>query len=178
MKVRVDDIPEDGLWFSFSGRDDVLSQALGNMPSASGIKIAPCINGGIRLIKTNDGISVKGVIHATLNLHCSRCLEPFDLTKDLDMDLLVRREAAGRNVDQQTEDDEVDEIVISGPELDVGEIIVQELYLEAPMKPLCTQGCPGLCPRCGALIGSCDCTRASDAPLDPRWEKLAGLVKK
>jgi len=176
VKVRADDIPEDGLRFSFSGQDDVLSQALANMPVASGIKISPFIYGGIGLLKTNDGIVVRGTIRATLNLQCSRCLAEFDLAKDLELNLLIRREEAVGKVNQET-DDEADEIVISGPEIDIGEIVVQELLLEAPMKPLCGQECPGLCPRCGALIGSCDCPRANDAPVDPRWKKLAGLVK-
>lgn len=177
MKVRVDDIPENGLWFSFSGQEDVLSEALRTMPLVKGIKASPFIHGAVDLLRTDDGIVVRGTIRATLTLQCSRCLAEFDLDQDLALDLLIRGEESETDM-RRNEDDEPNEIFISGQEIDVGEIVVQELFLEAPMKPLCRQECPGLCPRCGALIGSCNCPQATDESVDPRWNKLAGLAKK
>jgi uncharacterized protein len=54
---------------------------------------------------------------------------------------------------------------------------LQELLLEVPMKPLCREDCAGLCPRCGALLGSDHCTCTAESAGDSRWAALARLKK-
>ncbi|MCX5862409.1 MAG: DUF177 domain-containing protein [Desulfomonile sp.] len=177
MKVRVDNIPKDGLRFSFSGQEDVLSQIMEKFPAVSGVKIDPLIQGDIQLLQTTDGIVLNGSIRTTLNLQCSRCLATFDIDKDLDLNFLVRQVDFDGTTDKDAWDSQDSEIVV-GSEIDLGEIIVQELLLEVPMKPLCREDCQGLCPRCGALRGSDDCDCPLEVSADPRWEQLTNLVKK
>ena len=52
-------------------------------------------------------------------------------------------------------------------ELDVASLLWEQFLLALPIKPLCEENCPGLCPRCGANLrsGPCGCT-AEDG--DPR----------
>jgi uncharacterized protein len=53
----------------------------------------------------------------------------------------------------------------------------EQFQLALPMKPLCTEGCRGLCPECGANLNRtrCDC-----APMweDPRLAPLKGLLNR
>jgi uncharacterized protein len=58
------------------------------------------------------------------------------------------------------------------------QIIVQEVLLELPMKPLCSEQCAGLCPTCGAPVGSKECTCREQEHRDPRWAALAQLKAK
>ena len=50
-----------------------------------------------------------------------------------------------------------------------------ETTLALPMKPLCSEGCKGLCPQCGTNLNaaSCDC---SPAWKDPRLARLQVLL--
>ena len=48
----------------------------------------------------------------------------------------------------------------------------QEILLDIPMKPLCRDDCPGICPGCGFATGSEQCTCDSGKQIDPRWLEL------
>jgi uncharacterized protein len=178
MKIRLDDIPETGLEVTFSGDRDILSQALEHISSPVGVVVDPFIKGRLNLRETTDGIALTGKIRASLNLLCSRCVAEFNLDRNIDLNFVVRCLSQEKHVDQETCSGEADEIIIEGFEIDVGEIIVQELLLELPMNPLCSEDCPGLCPNCGAMRGSGDCKCPAEEVFDPRWEKLAKLSKK
>jgi uncharacterized protein len=51
--------------------------------------------------------------------------------------------------------------------LDVDEQLGEELILSFPTKLLCTDDCPGMCPKCGKprREGDCDCPKKE---VDPR----------
>jgi len=52
----------------------------------------------------------------------------------------------------------------------------EQLYLALPMKPLCQNGCQGLCATCGTNLNrtTCDCQPHWD---DPRLAVLKALKK-
>ena len=76
------------------------------------------------------------------------------------------------------------ELELAAKDLDVvwyGELVVpldplidEQLQLELPMKPLCTEGCLGLCPQCGADRNATPCACAE--PADDRWTPLRSLL--
>jgi uncharacterized metal-binding protein YceD (DUF177 family) len=74
----------------------------------------------------------------------------------------------------ELEKDELGALVIEGEHLDTESLIAEQVLLEAPMKPLCSSECRGLCPRCGAdrnVIPEC-----CEEPVgDERWEALGAL---
>jgi uncharacterized protein len=49
--------------------------------------------------------------------------------------------------------------VYSGDEIDLSHEIEEQVAMEIPMKPLCSEGCKGLCPACGADLNkeTCGC---------------------
>jgi uncharacterized protein len=58
-------------------------------------------------------------------------------------------------------------IFYTGDILDLLPEIQGTLMLAVPMKPLCREDCPGLCPQCGQSLseGLCACTRENgDGP--------------
>jgi uncharacterized protein len=67
-------------------------------------------------------------------------------------------------------------LILSEPVLDTRPIVVEQLHLGIPMKPLCREDCQGLCGQCGADLneGNCSCSPAGDS----RLAKLAALRDK
>jgi uncharacterized protein len=177
MKIRFEDIPEEGLELNFSPEQDILSEALETIPKSEGISVDPHINGHVRISVSGDDIFFVGTVSGLLHLQCSRCLADFTAAKDTDLNLVIRRGDIEVPVRDEREP-EADAVLVKGSELDPGELIVQELLLNVPMKPLCREDCPGLCPHCGALKGSRECNCPDDGPVDPRWEALARLKDK
>ena len=79
--------------------------------------------------------------------------------------------------EMELSDSDVSTLVVEDEVLETLPIVIEQLQLNIPMKPLCRDDCRGLCPSCGADLnelesGRCDC--AAPAP-DPRWAALASI---
>ena len=112
---------------------------------------------------------------AELKYHgeCARCLAPVEGVFSLDFE----RTVATEGVLSDGEEDEDEYVVIHGTELDADEPLSEELMLAFPTKLLCSEDCPGLCPRCGKprSEGECGCP---EKEIDPRLAILATLFDK
>lgn len=108
----------------------------------------------LEIFNTTDSYVVKGEIEAELILSCSRCLQEYSSLINLDLSEDVLK--------NEMEDPE---------ELYLDEIIMDNIILSLPMKPLCSEDCDGICPECGQDLneGECDCEVEI---LDPRLAKL------
>ena len=55
-------------------------------------------------------------------------------------------------------------------------MVREQVYLELPMNPVCTESCLGLCPQCGEdrNQGNHECQVET---IDPRWEGLLRFKK-
>jgi uncharacterized protein len=74
---------------------------------------------------------------------------------------------------------ERDELAVSfyrDGRIDLSHMVVEQIVLALPMKPLCKPDCRGLCALCGANrnLESCDCAPEES---DPRWAPLKTLQK-
>lgn len=118
------------------------------------------------------GAELSARLGATVPLTCSRCLETFPWDVRTDFEWKVVRRAP----------DEVDDeaSILVAPEGKIGleELATEQLYLNLPLKPICSPSCKGLCPTCGTNrnLGSCGCDpEEADralAPLLPFRRKL------
>jgi uncharacterized protein len=137
--------------------------------------LAGPLTGHLRLHRTNQGIYVDGMVSAPVRLQCTRCLR--DFTETLEFPL---REEFYPTIDVTSG------APVSGPhdadafainrhhEVDLREPIRQALVLALPMKPLHSEDCAGLCPRCGKDLneGPCNCPPEES---DNRFAALQGL---
>ena len=118
---------------------------------------------------------VAGQLTGELELTCSRCLEPFTLPVAADFDLryVPRAENAGEG-EQEVEEDDLSTSFYDDDQIDLSQLIMEQFQLALPMKPLCTDACKGLCPRCGTNLntGSCDCSQKWE---DPRLAALKAM---
>jgi len=137
--------------------------------------VAP-VSLGFTIHKDQDRFRLVGTLATTLELRCSRCLEPFAWPVNAAYDLRYLPEGAGVPDDEDTEDRELGEDDASATfyqddGIDLGDLMREQFYLALPMKPLCREDCKGLCPQCGTNLNTdtCQC--------QIRWEdpRLAGL---
>jgi len=118
-----------------------------------------------------------GRVAGTLDLECSRCLVPFQQPVDDAFDVLyLPRTEGAHGGEAEIEDDDLSTAYFADEVIDLGQLIVEQFFMAVPMKPLCGDGCRGLCPLCGMNLntGSCSCTAEWE---DPRLAVLRELKK-
>ena len=125
--------------------------------------------------KDKDLFRLAGRVITTLELSCSRCLEPFTLPVDAVFDLRYQPRATNTGEgEREVEEDDLTTAFYDNDEIDLGQLMREQFYLSLPMKPLCREDCRGLCPQCGTNLNraTCGCTPAWE---DPRLAALRGL---
>ncbi|MDP4144708.1 MAG: DUF177 domain-containing protein [Bacillota bacterium] len=126
--------------------------------------VEPMVFNGM-LKSVGDIINLNGALEAKLKLACSRCLQKFDYSVDIEI-----HEKFTTNPENR--DDEV--IFIDNEKLDITEIVENTIILSLPIKKLCSEDCKGLCQSCGANLNSSTCKCKND-DTDPRLAKLKEL---
>jgi uncharacterized protein len=129
------------------------------------------------IFKDKQQFRLVGSAATTLELPCSRCLEPFLLPVDQTFDLRYQPHAQNTGEgEREIEEDDLTTAFYENDEIDLGQLMREQFYLALPMKPLCADDCKGLCAVCGANLNktTCDCHRSWD---DPRFAALKGLRK-
>lgn len=113
-------------------------------------------------------VTLSYTVSLNYRIPCDRCLIPIE-----HKDQTYRFEhIIVRSLNQESNDDFV---VLPDGILDLDELATSDIILELPIKNICSEGCKGLCPQCGANLNekSCDCK----APSDPRWSVLDQLLE-
>jgi len=130
---------------------------------------------GFDIFKDKEHFRLVGGVRTTLELPCSRCLEPFAWPVDAAFDLRYQPHTVNTGEgEREIEEDDLSTAFYVNDEIDLGQLMREQFYLALPMKPLCTDGCLGLCPACGTNLNrsSCQCKREWE---DPRLAVLKTL---
>ncbi len=119
--------------------------------------------------RAGDEIRIAGSLNTTVELACSRCLEPARVAINKPFDLFFRQ----RDEEMFDEDEEIElderetrTAFFTGTQLGITDILREQILLALPMKALCTVDCKGLCPHCGTNLnaGSCNCPKEQFSP--------------
>jgi len=124
------------------------------------------------IFKDKQQFRLVGHVKTTLELPCSRCLEPFTLPVDQAFDLRYQPHAQNTGEgEREIEEDDLTTAFYENDEIDLGQLMREQFYLALPMKPLHAEDCQGICPQCGTNRNIAPCT------CNPQWEdpRLAGL---
>lgn len=169
MLIDIDRLPKEGIHvsrdFEFLSVDLVEENAVFLEPTRADVLVR----------RVGEEIWIKGRISSRLSFVCSRCLTPFEFPVDSEFDLVYMPEemAAGK---EELDDKDMARMFYSDRNIDLRSVILEQLNLTFPPKPLCSEACEGICAVCGELIraGKCACLVKES---DPRFEKLQFLVK-
>ena len=171
MKLKIDEIPQEGTQVSF--------EESSWQPAELGQVVAG-FKGPVRvdfwLDKQEEGlIQARGRFSADLELICGRCLKNFSQKVRGELNLVfMPRPQGGPSEEVELAGEDMEVSFYGGEEIDLGDALRDELALSLPMAPVCGQDCPGLCPVCGKPRSEGECSCEKDA-MDPRWARLAGL---
>jgi len=124
------------------------------------------------VIRGKRGFDFSGHLTSQVKLPCSRCLEPFTVEIARDFFLILAPEIRdARGAGEYAEDEEA--ALFSCPEgrADLVQMVTEQVYLDLPLKPICHEGCKGLCSACGVNrnVEQCGC---SGEAVDPRLTPL------
>jgi uncharacterized protein len=151
MIIDIDRLPKEGLRvdrdFEFISLDLVEENAVFLEPAHADMTV--------RL--AGDEILVQGRVTARLSFVCSRCLTPFEFPVASRFDLVYLPEEIDGLSDELT-DEKIDQMSYSGRQLDLRAVVLEQLNLTFPAKPLCAPGCEGICAVCGEIIREAKCS--------------------
>lgn len=127
---------------------------------------------------TNEGdcIDVKGRLTTGIRLECNRCLKEFTypLGREFHLDYFKGRPEIHKG-ELELKEGDFEKVYYRGDQINLLDEIKNEVVLGIPMKPLCQDDCPGLCPVCGQDLGKARCSCQQEG-IDPRLAKLKELL--
>lgn len=160
MKITISELPPEGL----------------EIEGEVALEQEEAEKAAFRLMAERSGreVFLRGELSAGMRFLCSRCLTEFTRGAAVPVDVSFRpvEELSGRAGDEKYEltREELDTGFYRDDELDVDEVVREQMLLSMPMKPLCREGCRGLCPKCGANLNEENCQCAKE--VDERLKKL------
>jgi uncharacterized protein len=166
MKIHVSRIPEEGLHIDGG---EVLETGNGEPMLARHV---------LTVEKVEEDVLVRGEMETTLRLLCGRCLVEFERKMEIPVNLTffpAQEETASES--RELSEEEVGSSVYAEDEIDLGVFMKELVELHKPMKPLCSEECKGICPKCGANRNEKECGCAETGG-DPRFQALEKLLKK
>lgn len=109
----------------------------------------------VELTNTGSGIVASGTVSARTSATCSRCLEPFELLIDAEVEGFYVQPGHEDTIPEEQET----EPIHSDGTVDLASALQAALTLEAPFAPVHDEECSGLCPVCGCNLNeeSCSC---------------------
>lgn len=127
-----------------------------------------------RLVKHSHSIGLSGEIKTTVEIDCDRCLESIQSPVSIDLDLEfvgLRDFAKDANLEVASDDLKID---LADDAIDLAEIAREQILLDLPQQFFCSEGCKGLCTKCGANLNLTECN-CIEQEIDPRWAALKNL---
>lgn len=149
------------------------------LPALAGAGDEPIPVGRTRLVgrlqRGERGIDFHGRLDTTVRLDCGRCLEPFEAEIRTDFFLTIVADGtdyAPGEVELTPEDAHL--FYATDGTVDLLALTSEQIYLNLPLKPICSPACRGLCPGCGINRNQEECA-CQDRDIDPRLAPLLDL---
>lgn len=193
MKVNIYDIPEEGLVLDVVEEGENLAAMAGPLD----FTFRSPVSAHIEIIRADDNVVTSGEMNVILGFSCGRCLKEFDLPISSEFRLYyagggqqaaegaktrqAEKKPHGKDELEEGEEADLDEpsnAHIHNGELDVSEALLEQIALEVPIQPLCSDECKGLCPKCGVDLNVTACSCKTEERVDARFSKLKDFKKK
>lgn len=147
----------------------------------------------VRASAMGGEVVVHGSLTTGVTCPCARCTEPFELPIDVELSALYTPaakfrklvgEAAARASEKhkgkapkdgpeiELSSEDADTLPYEGETVALDDLVRDEILLEIPMIPLCSDDCPGMSPRPSASAEPKAAVGAPAKPTDPRLAPL------
>lgn len=168
--INVTDLDAGGKEYDFPIRSAWLRGALEDNEATASTEDGQL---SVRASKSGHDVVVHGTLDVNVRVPCARCLEPFDLPIHSDISVLYvpaarikvpgppkseksdkdsepKGKAKGKGKEPEEEyeftSEEADTLGYDGDTVVLDDLVRDEVILEIPMIPLCSDGCPGMSP--------------------------------
>ncbi|MBF0558335.1 MAG: DUF177 domain-containing protein [Nitrospirae bacterium] len=167
MKITISEIPEEGI-------DIELNESI----ALESAKMVSPLHAVLNIRTIGSEVLVSGTLDGDVELQCSRCLNAYTVKVQAPVNIVYEpSNTLNKDEHHRLKSDELDIGFYKNDTLDTEDVLVEQLLLNMPMKPLCSTECKGICPECGADLNvtSCNC---SVSEVDPRLKVLEQLLKR
>ena len=152
------------------------SLELSGLASADGGRLVPGevqLHGEVR--RTAAGVELRARWEATVRQQCCRCLEPFESAQEEEFFLVLTPAASEFGApEQEMQAADSTLFYVEQDQADLAEIVAEQILLAQPLKPICREGCAGLCQTCGVNRNRIKCGCRRDE-VDPRLAPLLDI---
>lgn len=177
MLIRVEDIKEDGLVLDWEEPAENFP-ALEELHEAGECVLPATLRVHLRALKVREMVEVEGTVETEARLACSRCLKEFTepLSARFALTFTENLPEVGDEEEEEVElsAEEMGLTLFHGDEIDMRDAIAEQVIMAVPLRPLCSEGCKGLCQSCGADLneGDCGCRPSS---FNAKFDALKGF---
>lgn len=128
----------------------------------------------LRITRLGSTVTIVGHLEATLRAPCNRCATRVEVPVNRSFEaVFVTADTGETDGGVKLDEDDLDLDYYQGGVIDGLRLLAEQIFLELPMKLLCTEDCKGLCAQCGADLNQTDCDCEPEG--DPRWGDLKAL---
>ncbi len=162
MKIATEQIGSKP--FVLHSQESVLSfPLLAEMQAEGSCSFAGPVRCDLTLAREYDHLRVSGHVRVPVALVCSRCLVEYETTLDSAFTIIFRKgtaEEAAQEEELELSEKDLIASLYHGDEIDMTHEIEEQIAMEIPVQPLCSDDCKGLCPECGTDLNhdSCSCS--------------------
>jgi uncharacterized protein len=122
----------------------------GDLDSGGHEYVFPVRASWMRASKSGNDVVVHGTLKAALTVPCARCLEPvsFEVAEPVSVLFSPRSALRGREgaAERELTAEEADTLPYDGETVVLDDLVRDELILQTPSFPLCSDDCPGIRP--------------------------------
>ena len=137
-------------------------------------------------------VAVTGVLEGTIVRECVRCLKQYEDSLAFSVraafipepkpasklpNRVDPRKAREEAAAAEEEEDLDDQYQYQGNRLDLAPMLREHVILAAPMQPICSHECLGLCARCGKNLNEGPCQCAEEPPI-PTFRVVQSMKRK
>lgn len=141
------------------------------------IKVKSPVSGHLLLAKSKgEVIAVISDLHVKVELSCQKCLTTYNYDVEIPG---TERVFHSEKPEDDTDIEGIFLINMKDLTIDLYEMLRQEIILHFPLNSVCSKGCKGLCPRCGANWNkkTCDCEKTGKSEDNKPFKDLKQLMQ-
>ncbi len=169
MVIDLTAVEEDGGVWNKQVEPDEIDLTFPEFEFANPVQVDLHIN------HTEGQYIIRGRVATKTHAECVKCLVPFELPVDKEVNWVVQTVADPKIAAQEEELEDFWFIEKGEIQLDITSRVREAVLIFLPDHPICRKDCQGLCSQCGENLndGPCGCTNIE---IDSRWAPLKDLL--
>ena len=172
MKIAVDQITESPQDISFSEGIEELNLVY-TENQIRDFLFPPFLDVNLVYYRSGREIFFQGGLRGTIEGSCGRCLQSYSFPVERKFDFVLTPDPFWAK-SKELNWDEMGLSFYAAEEINLSPFIREQVLLALPMRPLCKDGCRGLCGGCGVNLNDEPCLCASSSG-DPRMAPFRAL---